>query len=351
MPPTPSAVPAAATRRCAARRGWVGSGSRRGPAASAGVASAPSRRKRLVAVAGENDLVEVLDVPCGAEQRAGCVALHAQHRRVQACVGEAIDDAAAHSAASRRAPSSIAAGRSTCSRPWLWQKRISVATGKASICSLRARPDARDHRQQVPLPKLAAEAMLRRGTRRPTARASPHPRRRAMWVASRLKRAMSASMRQKPGRSRLRRCANTLRQAGAAPFDPVAARLYRERHVRRGGLHPQFGEQPHELRIGALVVDEETGVHAMRHAVERHVDRVRVAAEMPCGLEQRDPALAGCASQLARGSQAGNARADDGDSFHVRVRSGRCHAPRAPWAPESVERRAHHLGITTLSMT
>jgi hypothetical protein len=41
-----------------------------------------------------------------------------------------------------------------------------------------------------------------------------------------------------------------------------------------------------------VVEDQEAGVDAVRHAVQRDVHRVRVAAEAVVGLEQRDLGVA-----------------------------------------------------------
>jgi hypothetical protein len=63
-----------------------------------------------------------------------------------------------------------------------------------------------------------------------------------------------------------------------------------DRHAHLGGLrgHAEFGEQPGEQRIGALVVDDEAGVDADRRARGRyHEVGVGVTAEAGAGLEER----------------------------------------------------------------
>ena len=112
-------------------------------------------------------------------------------------------------------------------------------------------------------------------------------------------------------------------EVGAAPLQGAAAaqrcwHLHRKRHVRRGRLHAQLGKQTDQVRVGPLVEDQEAGVHAVRDAPERHVHRVRMAAEARIRLEQRHlhiPQLA----QLPSRAQAGDARADDGDARHRRT--------------------------------
>jgi hypothetical protein len=51
----------------------------------------------------------------------------------------------------------------------------------------------------------------------------------------------------------------------------------------------------HQLRVGAVVEDQEAGVDAVRDAVQRDVHRVRMTAEVVVGLEERDPRFAASA--------------------------------------------------------
>ena len=70
----------------------------------------------------------------------------------------------------------------------------------------------------------------------------------------------------------------------------------------------QVGEELDKVGIGALVEDEKSGVDRMRHAVERDVDRVGVAAEVAVGFVERDivnPA------QLRGTRKSGNSCPDD----------------------------------------
>ncbi len=94
-------------------------------------------------------------------------------------------------------------------RPWLWQKRTMVATGKRSIWSVG---------QLQMQPSMGRKYQWRNAVLKPCwSRKSPSgcasassPPRSAKAVHSRLKRSSSASMPRKRGRSRLRRCANTV---------------------------------------------------------------------------------------------------------------------------------------------
>ena len=102
-------------------------------------------------------------------------------------------------------------------------------------------------------------------------------------------------------------------RAGAAPFDAGGGDLGRERHLGRRRGHAQLGEQGGESRRGAFVEDGEADVDAVNPAIERDVDRVRMAAEPVGGFEERD---LGVRRQAARRREPGDARADHGDPLH-----------------------------------
>ena len=72
-------------------------------------------------------------------------------------------------------------------------------------------------------------------------------------------------------------------QIFAGIFEPAAVERDGERHVARPRLDAEVAEQRGEVRIGALVVDDEAAVDADAAPVER----VAVAAEPVGGLEQR----------------------------------------------------------------
>ncbi len=102
--------------------------------------------------------------------------------------------------------------------------------------------------------------------------------------------------------------------AAAAVLEPAVAARHRERHVRVASRHAQLREQPHQVRIGAVVVDEEAGVE--RHASLRRGDDhgIGVATQPVLFLEQLHPMAA---AQQVGGGQPGNARADDRDALHA----------------------------------
>ena len=86
--------------------------------------------------------------------------------------------------------------------------------------------------------------------------------------------------------------------------------------------HAELAQQLHEVRIRAVVEDDEAGVDLLHLAVELDAVRVGVAADVAGGLVHRDVVRA---VQAVRDHVAGDAGADDGD-LHAR-------APRARgWA-------------------
>jgi hypothetical protein len=100
--------------------------------------------------------------------------------------------------------------------------------------------------------------------------------------------------------ARLRRCANS----------PAARRLVADAHRHLGVLRgdAELAEEPDQVRVGRLVVDDEAGVDA--HGTQ--VVGVGVPAEAVLGLEERDVVLA---LQHVGGGEAGDARPDDGDTL------------------------------------
>ena len=64
---------------------------------------------------------------------------------------------------------------------------------------------------------------------------------------------------------------------------------------------PSSANMRDQVRIGALVEDQEAGIDRMGPAVQRDVDRIGVAAEVAAGLEQRDVMVAARAARRWRG--------------------------------------------------
>ena len=177
----------------------------------------------------------------------------------------------------------------------------------------RARPDATDHRQKVALAKRGAEAVAVEESadrlvhfiavaRGGDAGGQPVEAQHVGQHADEARRHQIALLRKHAG------------EVVAAPLEALLRHLHRERHLRRCRRHAQRLKQLHQVGVGAVVEDQEAGVDAVRDALQRDVDRVRVAAETVVGLEQRD---LGVSRQRVRRRQPGNARPDHGDPLHL----------------------------------
>ena len=210
-------------------------------------------------------------------------------------------------------------------RPWLWQKRTIVPTGNCSIWSVghdQMQPIiGRKYHSRNVLPKPWRSRKAPMGSF--SAASAPST---ASAVASLLKRTMSASMRRKRGRSRLRRCAKTVLRSQPLHSSPASGTCTENDMSEAAVSTCSSVNSRAQLRVGAVVEDQEAGVDTERVAVQRDVDRVGVAAEVVAGLEQGDLGLAG---QRVGAGQAGDARADDGDATHrLQARAPHCAARR-----------------------
>ena len=108
--------------------------------------------------------------------------------------------------------------------------------------------------------------------------------------------------------------------AGVGQAAPVAGDAHA--HQRRAGLHAQLAEQPQQVGVGPLVVDDEAGVDAQPMPVNGgHVVGVGVPAQTPIGLEERH--VVGSAEHVC-GRQARDPGADH------RHRRSRCAVHRKP---------------------
>ncbi len=108
-------------------------------------------------------------------------------------------------------------------------------------------------------------------------------------------------------------------QAGAVVFQAARLVTHREAHAALLGGDAKFREQPDEIRVGAVVEDDESCVHLPAPAGLLDGVCVRVAAEVARRLVERDVVLA---VQSVRGDVAGDATADDCD-LHAGVLKAR----------------------------
>jgi hypothetical protein len=248
-------------------------------------------RERVDAVAGEDDGVEALRAAVGRDVGAADrQPLDAPDGRRQAGVGERgqhapdVDVGAARNGTPARPAQRL-------QQPVVAAKARHRGGRHAQHLLDRARPDAGEQRQQVPVAKALREAMRDeevadrivmgdvvararqgRGVAIEARDLAEHvPEREAQQIAG------------------LREDAS---HAGAAPFDAGGGKLGRERHLGRRRGHAEVGEQGGKARRGAVVEDREADVDAVHPA--------RRARRRPCahgrrtvgGFEEGDPGRA-----------------------------------------------------------
>ena len=69
--------------------------------------------------------------------------------------------------------------------------------------------------------------------------------------------------------------------------------MYRKTHLRFLPADAQFAEQPHEARIGAVVVDDKTGIDGKAALRRVDIHRCGMAARRGLRLKQRDLMMSG----------------------------------------------------------
>ena len=168
-PRAPRAGAAAARCRCAAPPRCAGRGSRPSSSRSRSLASR-EHRQRLVGVRGDHHLVEALGAlpppPAQRSRRGRRGATDRPHRRAQAdALAERRRQRLDVARASRRRPSTSAAGRgSRACRGWR-RTPPGSAPGRARICARVGRPHGRDLRDDQPLDERSARSRGARGSR------------------------------------------------------------------------------------------------------------------------------------------------------------------------------------------
>ena len=181
----------------------------------------------------------------------------------------------------------------------------------------RGRPDGRRHRQQVAVGEQLAEE------ERIEELAERHPGRfRRGQQAWRLAVeaedfCQQAEVRRADEIARLREEAA---HAAAAVFEVGANAGHGKAHVGRHGVDAEFGEQPHQARIGLVVVHEEAGVERNRAARAVGQHRMRVPAQPPVLFEQVHVMTT---AEKVGGREARDAAADHCKAFHGREKPDR----------------------------
>ena len=106
--------------------------------------------------------------------------------------------------------------------------------------------------------------------------------------------------------------------APAAVLEAGPPARHGKRHVRVPRGHAELPEQPHQVRIGAVVVHQEAGIERDGAVRGGNQDRIGVTAQTRLLFEELHPVSP--AQEIGSG-QAGDAGADDRDVFHAALRS------------------------------
>ena len=276
--------------------------------------------QRLVAVASEYDVIDMLDaggrVQLDHARATMSLATHGQHGARQALLRNARQQffhIHARSAPYRTPLRPVA---------HLQQAMVVAETdkrgqGKGQHLARRARPDTGGHRQQIPVAKFIAIAVQleklaqRQGRRRHAGR--------GQGAGLTVEAHDIAQHAQEGGAQQVAALGKHGIEIGARPFQyaRIGRRAERhfhgKRHVAVGRLDTEFSKQLHQVRVGGVVEHEKTRVDAMRDAIERDIHRMAVAAKIVTRLVQGD--VLACLRQAIGTRQTCNSCSDDGN-FH-----------------------------------
>ncbi len=103
-------------------------------------------------------------------------------------------------------------------------------------------------------------------------------------------------------------------QTGSGPLDVRFLETDGKGHFALCDWHFEFAKQSAEIRIGTPVEYQEACIHRMRHAVERHIHRIGMTAEIIARLEQGDLVLPG---KQPCGPEPRYTCADDGNAHRL----------------------------------
>ncbi len=284
---------------------------------------AAEQAQGLVAVAGQHHGVERLRAVRRLQQRAVRGAAQAQHGRIQARLVAAVLQQRGH-----HAPHVLAraAAHRVPLRPvrdldqsMVVAKADQRGHGKAQHLVGGAGPDAAHHGQQVVLTEGGAKAVVVQKI----ADGAAQPRFIAFLGDARGQAVEAQDLGQHLQKARAQQIAPLREHAAqrtAAPFQARAAiglrHLHGKRHLGGSRGHLQLLEQTRQQRIGAVVEDQKSGVHALAHAAQRQVHRVGVPPEMAARLQQGHGRPARRRGQAARCGQPRNPRTDDSNAMH-----------------------------------
>ena len=101
------------------------------------------------------------------------------------------------------------------------------------------------------------------------------------------------------------------RQIAARPFQRRILEADREGHLGFDAFDAEQRKKRDQVGVGLFIENEKTGINRMRLAVQRHIDRVGVTAEIGTGFEDGDVMVT---RQQPGGRESGDTGTDDGDS-------------------------------------
>ena len=285
--------------------------------------------QRLVAVGGHNHFVEFFRPACSAfaagDANAACMSFDGLHGCGQSLVCDAGNDFVDIVArATGHGPPLGSIGH--LDQAMVVTKADHGGHWKLQHLIGRARPDAAHHGQKIPVAELVRKLFLQQKFRQ----GLQHGRFCAGFGQRRGAAVKAQDVDQHAPKAPVQQIAPLRKhavQAGAAPLHRrfAAGRRYFDgkRHLRLGGGHTELLEQLNQVRVGALVENQKTGVYAVCHragsAGQADIHCVGMPAKVVAGLKQGDFGFAG---QPVRCRQTGNAGADDGDPQPVGARGG-----------------------------
>ena len=167
--------------------------------------------------------------------------------------------------------------------------------GKRSDRVERGRPDGRRHGKEIPMGETLTETVgLEKVAQRLAFRIRRTEQRRRFPI--------EAHDLAEQGQVRRSHQVPPLREesvgAATAVLEPAPSARHGEGHVRVAGGHTEFPEQPHEVRIGAVVVHQEAGVE--RNGAVRAFDHHRVGVAAQSSTPSRRGVRGGGGSRNAR---------------------------------------------------
>ena len=307
VPRRPCLAVARQQARIGMQHGVVGLVADRAEDVALGIAGIIQQVQRLVAVAGQHDLVEAFAAGIAAHAHAMGVAGDAAHRRGQPHLHVPVRDHRLDIAprTATHHPPLRAAGQ--LQHVVVGHELDQVFRRERQHRLLGRGPQRAGHRHQVLVAERSAIAVGVEVLAQRRARVVVVEQGRCFAIEAR----QVAQHAPEARRGQVAALAEQPVERGRVVFQPGARVLHREPHRGRLRGHAEFVEQAGQQRIVAGVVDDEASVHVERAAIDFDPMGVGVAAEVIVGLEQDDVVLA---RQQPRRRQAADPGTDDRDA-------------------------------------